>query len=261
MAKQKKNRSLWLASVILCFTMLSFCLSSYTFAKYTTAFEGYDTARVALLDFNADLTTEDENGNTLTAGATLGQTATMIDIFKSAYSSADTTLAGQGASDITVKSASGDKVIAPGTFGSFYFDLSGTSEVSLKIGIDIKEIGPAPILMLYEYDGKYYSDIYYHQSVLHVVLHNDGTTITPAVIGGTLSDLADAVAAKIGIIDAGTAISVSASDLTVKWHWPYEVYLNPMMLDASNDLYDTALGSAGTSTFTLQIAATATQVD
>lgn len=273
MSKQKKNWVLRFASLALLLTLVTTCLSSYTFAKYTTAFAGYDTARVAKLAFGADMTTTDENGNTLTSGATLGTTATQVDIFKTAYDSADSSLTGLGASQTTIQTINSDKIIAPGIFGGVSFDLSGTSEVSLRITFDITETNTGGIPMLYKYNNKYFSD-YYAAGTHYLVLDNDGATRTTVVVAGDFDDLADEVADVIGIVDAGTSIAthltnkgLTASDLTLSWYWPFEEWdaaTGGALIAGSgvgSDAYDTALGLSGTDTITLSIAATATQVD
>lgn len=102
----KKNFAMRVAAILLVVTMLSLCMVSATYAKYTTSVSGSDTARVAKWGFTTT-------------------SITITDLFKNAY-------------DGTV-SASAD-VIAPGTTGSASFafasDSTNKPEVAYNFTVD-----------------------------------------------------------------------------------------------------------------------------
>lgn len=50
----KKNKAMRLASALMVLTLLTTCVISSTFAKYTTSANGEDSARVAKWGFEAD---------------------------------------------------------------------------------------------------------------------------------------------------------------------------------------------------------------
>ena len=98
---KKKNRSLRVATGLAVAAMLSMCLVSGTFAKYTTSGDSTDTARVAKF------------------GVTV--TGTDNSLFKTAYGD-------------TVKSGDTWNVVAPGTSGSLTaVALGGTPEVKVAV--------------------------------------------------------------------------------------------------------------------------------
>lgn len=78
----RKNKMMRAASGLLVATLLTTCVISGTFAKYTTTTSGSDKARVAYWGFNQDAKTD-------------------IDLFDASYTN--------------VKSENGDNVVAPGT--------------------------------------------------------------------------------------------------------------------------------------------------
>jgi len=271
MDKQKKNKVLRVASLALVLTLITTCLSAYTLAKYTTSVSGTDTARVAKLDFGAELEVMDANGTTQSK-ATLTATPVALDIFSTSYDSIDPSLTAP-VSETTVKSVADpvDKIIAPGVKGDFEITFAGQSEVSLRISLGITETNTAKVPMLYYYNTKYYSN-QYAPGVHYFVLNNDGSTITTVNVEGDLTALATATAADIGIVDAGTDLSTATATKTyaVNWWWPFEEWTgdstnaNRTLITGTGigtDAYDTALGLKGTDTVTLKIAATATQVD
>ena len=98
---KKKNRSLRVATGLAVAAMLSMCLVSGTFAKYTTSGDSTDTARVA--KFGVTVTGADDS------------------MFAKAY-------------DNTVQSGDEWNVVAPGTKGQLTaVALSGTPEVNVKV--------------------------------------------------------------------------------------------------------------------------------
>ena len=86
----KKNKAMRLASALMVLTLLTTCVISSTFAKYTTSANGEDSARVAKWGFEAD-----------------DDSIVLDDLFAKVY-----------------MSANDDKVIAPGTENSVDFSFA-----------------------------------------------------------------------------------------------------------------------------------------
>lgn len=103
----KKNWTLRAGVLMLALTLITSCFVGGTFAKYTTADEGTDTARVA--KFGVDVVAD---------GTT----------FAKEYAADDTTYT----AGVTVKADT--KVVAPGTSGDMVaVQLSGTPEVAVEV--------------------------------------------------------------------------------------------------------------------------------
>ena len=107
----KKNRFIKLASGLLVLCLMTTCVIGATLAKYTTAKDTQDSARVA------------KWGVRISAAAN--------SAFKTEYDKDDDSYT-KGA--VTVKSSSSEKVVAPGTSGSAaQFSISGTPEVAVRL--------------------------------------------------------------------------------------------------------------------------------
>lgn len=102
-----------------------------TYAKYISAFDLADEARVAKWDFN--VTGKD---NVIT---------NKLDLFSDSYYLND--------NNLYVKSLNGEKVIAPGTKGEYTFKLVGTSEVRYMLNFDIEAENDVVLYYLVK-DGK-----------------------------------------------------------------------------------------------------------
>jgi hypothetical protein len=111
----KKNKTMRIASVVMMAALLSTCAISGTFAKYTSASTGKDTARVAKWDIRLG-----QSEQHMTDEFT-------FDLFNTTYDNG------------AVKSAGTDNVIAPGTTGSFVINIQNKSEVAAKYWIDFTE--------------------------------------------------------------------------------------------------------------------------
>lgn len=106
----KKNRFIKLASGLLVLCLMTTCVIGATLAKYTTAKDTQDSARVAKWGVRI--------------------TAATSSAFATEYAKQDTGYAGT----LSVKSSSTDKVVAPGTSGSAtQFSISGTPEVAVRL--------------------------------------------------------------------------------------------------------------------------------
>ena len=231
MQKIKKNWVLRLMGVALMFTLVSTSLLGGTLAKYITTGGGNDTARVAKWGFTG---------------------INNVELFKTAYTD---TSAGE-----TVKSANTDKIVAPGTKGTFSFTVAGgASEVAARITFAFTETNTGNVPIVYEYDGLYYSE----KVSGSAYLKQPGTTsFTPITIAGNLVALAAVLNADASfIIMPGIAPATPPTPLN--WFWAFEQDAT----DATGanigtrDTADTALGTAGTATVVFNAIINAVQVD
>ena len=105
----KKNKTMRIASVVMMAALLSTCAISGTFAKYTSASTGKDTARVAKWDIQlegAQMTSENETFK--------------FDLFE----------------DTAYSNVAAGGLIAPGTEGSFEINIQNASEVVAQYSIE-----------------------------------------------------------------------------------------------------------------------------
>ena len=124
----KKNKMMRIASVLLVAVLLSTCVISGTFAKYTSTFEADDTARVAKWVVSVkDKTPASETF--------------VFDLFNTIY-------------DTNGSAAEGDvdeDLVAPGTWGYMDFVITSASEVTSNYTVDFTETythttnAPSPI--------------------------------------------------------------------------------------------------------------------
>ena len=110
----KKNKFLKLASGLLVLCLLTTCVISTTFAKYTTSGSANDTARVAKWGVEVAVQAGDVDKS---------ETNAFYDEYKNGTKT-------------TVKGS--QEVVAPGTSGTLVsFSVSGTPEVALSIAFDV----------------------------------------------------------------------------------------------------------------------------
>lgn len=134
-----KNKTMKMILITLLITMIALVLVSGTYAKYTSSASGSDTARVAKWSFNV-------GENDIVAKDTF-----TFDLFKTIT---DT----DGKTETDVVSANADKVIAPGTSGSFDLVLENKSETSAKYGITYTVTNTASIPVQFSVNGKDWTD-------------------------------------------------------------------------------------------------------
>lgn len=114
--KTMKKKMVALGALLLAVVLTGHSVSG-TYAKYTSAFDLVDEARVAKWAFTL-------NGDEPTG------TEIDMDLFKESYPSFD------GASTDTVSSEAGVNVVAPGTFGEYLFTLDGSAETNYTVAMD-----------------------------------------------------------------------------------------------------------------------------
>lgn len=138
-----KNKMMRIAAALLVTVLLSTCVISGTFAKYTTDISASDTAivaRFAVKAFGVDGVAND--------------TAT-VDIFNTVYDLApDTDFTLDGTDDEDVKNATAGEapIIAPGTWGKFAYTLKNESDVTVAYAVDYT-VNEAGVPLQWSVDG------------------------------------------------------------------------------------------------------------
>lgn len=131
----EKNKVSKLVAVVLLLVMIALVLVSGTYAKYTSSASGSDTARVAKWSFTVgedNITTSD---------------SFKFDLFKTINEEDGSKV------ETDVVSANSDKVIAPGTSGSFDLELTNDSEVTAQYAIDYTVTNEKNIPVKFSVDG------------------------------------------------------------------------------------------------------------
>ena len=202
----KRNKLFILGICTVMVALVSLSLVSVTWAKYTSSISGEDQARVA----KWSVLFEDKDAAT--------ESSFTVDLFGTIK---DT----DGSAESDVSSANLDKVIAPGTQGSFEFNLENKSEVTAAYAVDFTVTNANNIPVQFRIaDGEWKNSI----DDLDIPFDNsDAPTSNP-------------LAAKTG-----------TASFTIEWRWIYN----------GVDSTDTALGTAGTATIKVEVDVTFTQVD
>lgn len=221
----KKNTMMRLASALLVLVLLTTCAISGTFAKYTYTTNGADNARVAKWGVKGSVT----------------GTA-----FATEYDAHD----GDTEFDITVKSDTTDKLVAPGTNGTFTgVKLQGTPEVAVKV----------TYTATVELDGWEVKDGAFYCPIVFTI---NGQTIKQDDTNDTADKLEAAVKAAIesgnGEYPVNTNLStIAALNGDYAWAWEFG--------DPANNVNDTFLGDAAAdgeaATISLAVVALVEQID
>lgn len=212
----KTNKFLRIASVLLIAVLLSTCVISGTFAKYISTASGNDTARVA----KWDITVEGEKLAVENTDIVFDLFSTVGDYDANPEDKAD---------DADVINGTGENIIAPGTEGSFQFDIVNNSEVNAKYTIELEETNGAGIPLQYSVDGTTWKD-----SIAELAME-DLTNVDIAMTDGEDTQV-------------------------VYWRWVFEGTTEGAHA-GQTDGTDTALGLAGTDTVKIAASITVTQVD
>ena len=240
----RKNKMMRTASGLLVATLLTTSVISGTFAKYTTAASGKDSARVAKF------------------GVTITTTG---DMFKDEYATDDTDVAKAGiiTKSVITSGAAGDAVVAPGTSGTLAkAAITGTPEVAVRVAYE-------PTLTLDGWkDGKNkeYCPIVFKVNGVTYGLNGmkdaAGTVVTNP--SDSIADLQTAVEGAIKAYSKDYAPKTDLSEKTgeyidVSWEWAF---------DKNDDAKDTHLGDCAADTDTtndskveLSVKTTVTQID
>lgn len=213
----KKKFSKNLLSVVIIGTTACMLLVCITLAKYTQTVSGMDSAKVAKFSY----TVKDQANNVLSK-----DTVTQLALFETA--------------DTNVLDVVGNqKLIAPGTNGSFTITVENTSEVNVEdtFALDLTNTGSIPVY--FTYDGKNYSNFL--------------TTNGANVIDGTIADLSTALSNATSEIPMVTG----TQDYAINWNWDFNGKYT-----GQSDIVDTTLGEKTTlDTLELKISTTITQIN
>lgn len=202
----KKNRMMRLASILLVCVLLTTSVISGTFAKYTSKATVTDTARVAKWDVQFKV--EDDATPHQMAHE---ETSIVVKLWDHVDGNVD--YDGSGS----------EKVIAPGTTGTFSFSIENKSEVNATYSLDY-------------------------------TVENAGVPIEYRVDGGAWTkDIADVTDATFNM---GAAV-----DVEIEWRWAFTGNLSENYKTEQTDSNDTSLGLAGSAAPEVTIVISATQVD
>ena len=142
----KKNRMMRLASLLLVCVLLTTSVISGTFAKYTTSITATDTARVAkfaVSAFGTDAVTND------TADVKIFDESKVFDTKDADYAN--------GVVDADIEDGTDVAIIAPGSWGTFNFDVENNSEVTVAYYVDYT-VDEAGVPLEWSLDGATWTD-------------------------------------------------------------------------------------------------------
>lgn len=223
----KKNKIMRLASALLVLTMLTTCVITGTFAKYTTSTTGTDKARVAYWGFDQDA-------------------ATAIDLFDGEYTNVKTSGEVDGFSNVVAPGTSNTSTFAFG-YTNYKTDTISAPEVAYTFTVNPTITGD-------------YTSLDSNTNFKWTLQKGNET----AAEYNTVAELLAAIKALSG--DASGSKQYAAGNLptaftsadevyTIGWNWAFST-------NAAGDAADTAMGNAqALDNVTFAITITATQVD
>lgn len=239
----KTNTMMRVASVLLVAVLLSTCVISGTFAKYTTSATGSDSARVAKW------------------GIKMGSDDT--DAFVAVYDAAD---------DNQVD-GNGEPVVAPGTSGAASYKVTGAPETDYEITFDASGITDVVLKAgTYTYTGTgmsygdaitvandYYPVKYYitittaSGDIIDKTTSNASTVFSTGVKSTAFNTLTEALAALENVKVVYEAREESGLTVAIDWEWAFT---------QSADQNDTILGdlAAGNTELTASVNTSSTNV-
>lgn len=249
----KKNKMMRLASVLLVLVMLTTCVISGTFAKYVTADDAHDVARVA--KWGIEITATDDGDS------------------KTVYEASDPT-----ATEGHISTNQTLKLLAPGTSGQLVdITISGKPEVAydVTVAVDLELTGweaksavYCPVVFTVTANGtatKYMIDLTntdtekleeaIEQAIIDALLETSSApNATPENYGGTDGTIYACQYA------ADDDFYETAKTVKVEWAWAFEQGNTAEEKADFNEL-DTILGDAGTAQIKFDFAVQVTQVD
>lgn len=189
--KKSNGRSIRLCLILMMLAILTFTMSLGTIARYSTSGGNTESARVA--KFGVTLTASDNS------------------MFHTEYETAN--------GIITVKSSTGDKIVAPGTKdGGITFTVKGSPEVRTQLVLSLKAE----------------DDIFYrvnlteeYKPVIFTLKKGDNV-----IAKGSISDIEASLTNQVVAYAPNETINTT---YTLSWEWPYHV-------DEDSDNADTILG-------------------
>lgn len=254
----KKNKFLRLASVMLMLCLITTCAISGTFAKYTTSGTVNDSARVA------------KWGVTFTVANVTTPTDGTTNLFADTYLN-DAAIGGTAINaGVSIDSADGEKVMAPGEEQSVKLTIAGSPEVALNLNVSA-----AVTLTGWTIDAsEFYCPVVFKVQVgtsEAVEVKADASTVNTAALLEEALEKA-IVKAILGLEDSAVPSAADskvvksvdyapnpsiAKEVTISWDWDYTA-AGTYQTDAK----DTKLGDLNTApTLAIDVDLTATQID
>ena len=235
-----RNRLMKASAFLLVSTMATSCFVGSTFAKYVSEGEGSDSARVAKWGVKVEVTG---------------------DGFKTEYGKDDYESNVEGN---TVISSTTEKVVAPGTKGTFGgVKISGKPEVAVKVETtaDVQLSG-----WNVANDGGFYCPLKFTVGEKTI----NGLDYSKDTAGGESSfeyAIKDAIQkATTKQLEAGTDLSEVGDGITYSWEWPFEKATGTAAIQ--DDILDTKLGdnaadgdTGNDPTIKITVKTTVTQID
>ena len=251
----KKNVMMRVASALLVAVLMTTSVISGTFAKYVTADDAQDSARVA------------KWGVQVSVDGTL---------FDDTYIDAPS----EDADTITVKSSNTDKLVAPGTKNETGITavVAGTPEVDVKVVFEVKGLAPDGtteyetvkdvFLKAGEYKDYTNGNVFTAESGEEPTFNltqtyypvkftlTQSTEADPLVKDGTLAEVETALEAlSTAKYDANTNLADAVGTLNLTWKWDYgtaaDTEADPWNLEiVEADKADTVLANIGAGTYT-----------
>lgn len=209
-----RNRLMKASAFLLVSTMATSCFVGSTFAKYVSEGEGEDSARVAKWGVEVTVTG---------------------DGFKTEYGKDDYKSNVDGN---TVISSTEEKVVAPGTKGTFGgVKITGTPEVA----VNVETIATVDLSGWNVADGdEFYCPLKF--TVGDTTINGlDYSSSTAGGEGSFENDIKTAIQeATTKQLEAGTDLSTVGNDITYSWEWPFEKATGTAAIQ--DDILDTKLG-------------------
>lgn len=234
-----RNRLMKASAFLLVSTMATSCFVGSTFAKYVSENQGEDSARVAKWGVEVTVTG---------------------DGFKTEYGKDDVNANVEG----TVVSSNEEKVVAPGTKGTFGgVKITGTPEVAVKVETtaDVELSG-----WNVANDGGFYCPLKFTigEKTINGLDYSKGTAGEEASFESAIKDAIQKATTKE--LEANTDLSTVGDDITYSWEWPFEESTGTAA-DQDNEL-DTLLGNNAADgdtgndpTIKITVKTTVTQID
>ena len=233
----KANRLMKVGGLLLVLTLITSCFVGGTFAKYVSQGQGEDNARVAKWGVVVEITG---------------------DGFKTEYGKDDTTA---GITGNTVISSDGDKVVAPGTKGTFGgVKITGIPEVAVKVqtiadvnlsGWNVANGGEFYCPLIFTIGSTKINGLDYSASNARGE-DSFETAIKEAIQDATTKEY-----------KANTDLSEVGRNITYSWEWPFEKSTGKAA--NQSDELDTKLGdneaNGNAPTVAINVTTTVTQID
>ena len=236
----KRNRWMRAGGLLVVLTLITSCFVGGTFAKYVSEAQGDDTARVAKWGVEV----------TVTGGG-----------FKTSYGRdyADSNVKGD-----TVISSTEEKVVAPGTKGTFGgVKITGKPEVAVKIettaAVDLSGWNVAD-------SGEFYCPLVFTigDKTINGLDYSKSTAGGESSFENAIKDAIQKATSKE--VEANTDLTAIGEDITYSWEWPFENATGKVA--NQSDKLDTKLGDnaadnvpSNDPTIRITVKTTVTQID